>query len=409
MKVILVSRDQELGELCRDMLRQLSIEDLTIESADSKHQAADLTIWDLSDSRVTKHWELDGLAGDSTDLFIVSRKSLPDIQKFLPARAFGLLLKPVKRPVLHAFLSSVLNLQSDLTDSEGHTNAARSTRDNLLQALMEANLRLQECDQDRTNFLARALHDFRTPLTALHGYCDMLVRQDGSLQSDREDLLRRMQHSIARLAKMSKAMFELSIHHNTETKPNLIKTNIDTCIQNAVHQITPIAQEKGINVTVDLEPVETCLYADPAVIEQVLVNLLENACKFTRRGGSVEIRGRLSNSNEQISMPSNGDTKARTVPVYLVELQDNGMGILPERLESVFEEFTSYSGGGDRSGGGLGLAICKMLITAHKGKIWAASDQTGTIISFTLPLQPETLQTAPPSRLERTRAAAIGR
>src|SRR5580765_1189191 len=110
MKVILVSRDQELGELCRDILKQLSVADLTVESADSKHGPADLIIWDLSDSSVTKRWELDGLAGDSTDLFIVSRKSLPDIQKFLPARAFGLLLKPIKRPVLHAFLSSALNL-----------------------------------------------------------------------------------------------------------------------------------------------------------------------------------------------------------------------------------------------------------------------------------------------------------
>lgn len=408
MKVILVSRDQELGELCRDIVRQLSIADLTVESTNSKHGPADLTIWDLSDPSVIKHWELDGLADDSTDLFIVSRKSLPDIQKFLPAKAFGLLLKPVKRPVLHAFLSSALYPGSDLPESEGHPNATRSTRDNLLQALMEANLRLQECDHDRTNFLARVLHDFRTPLTALQGYCDMLIRQDGPLQSDREDLLQRMQHSIARLSKMSKAMFELSIHHNTETKPNLIKTNIDTCVQNAVHQITPIAQDKGINVTFDLDPADTCLYADPAVIEQVLVNLLENACKFTRRGGSVEIRGRRSNSNDQIDTPSNGDTKARTVPVYLVELQDTGMGILPERLESVFEEFTSYAGGGDRSGGGLGLAICKMLVTAHKGKIWASSDQTGTTISFTLPLQPETLQTLPRNRLARTRAVAVG-
>src|SRR5258708_38916243 len=137
----------------------------------------------------------------------------------------------------------------------------------------------------------------------------MLVRQDGSMQPNRDDLLQRMQHRIGRMSKMARAMFELSIHHNTETKPNLIKTNIDTCIQNAVNQITPIAQDKGINVTVDLDPVDTCLYADPAVIEQVLVNLLENACKFTKRGGSVEIRGRLSNSNEQIGMPINGDTK----------------------------------------------------------------------------------------------------
>ena len=409
MKVSLVSHDVELGELCRDVLRQLSIADLTIETPGSEHQTADLTIWDLSDSRVIKDWELDGLAGESADLFVVSRKSLPTIQKSIPARAFGLLLKPVKRPVLHSFLSSALNQRSGPPDRSDRTTAARDNRDHLLQALLEANLRLQECDQDRTNFLARALHDFRTPLTALQGYCDMLVREGGDpLQPDQIDLLQRMQHSIGRLSRMSRAMFELSIHHNTEGKPNLVKTNIDHCIQNAVHQITPIAQDKGISVTIDLDPADTFLYADPAVIEQVLVNLLENACKFTRRGGSVEIRGRLSHSSEPTEVLNNGQDKSRTVPVYLVELQDNGMGILPERLESVFEEFTSYAGAGDRSGGGLGLAICKMLITAHKGRIWAESDQKGTTISFTLPAQQNAFQGLPPTATEQARASGVG-
>src|SRR5262249_24076662 len=156
----------------------------------------------------------------------------------------------------------------------------------LLQTLLEANLRLQECDQDRTNFLARVLHDFRTPLTALQGYCDMLLRQSaGPVSADQTDLLQRMAHSIGRLSKMSKAMFELSIRHNSETKPNLARTNMDQCIQNAVNTVMPIAQEKAINIGVDLDPPDTWLYIDPASIEQVLVNLLENACKFTSRGG----------------------------------------------------------------------------------------------------------------------------
>jgi len=72
------------------------------------------------------------------------------------------------------------------------------------------------------------------------------------------------------------------------------------------------------------------------------------------------------------------------------------MGILPEHLDLIFEEYTSYSGARDRSGGGLGLAICKMLVAEHKGAIWAQSQRQGTTISFVLPLQPgQSMQVLP--------------
>ena len=387
MKIVLVSEDRELYELCKATLRQLSIEGPVLEAPGSRHAKADLTIWDLSSGPLPE--EPDDVAGGSGDLFVVSRKSLSNVQKLLPIDALGLLLKPVKRPVLHAFLAGALKRWlNPIGQKSGGANAARTDRDELLQALLESNIRLQECDQDRTNFLARALHDFRTPLTALQGYCDMLIRQSaGPLEPDQIDLLQRMQHSISRLARMSKAMFELSVHHNTERKPNLIRTNIDNCIQNALHQITPLAQDKGIEVTVDLDPPDVRLHLDPTAIEQVLVNLLENACKFTPRGGSIEVIGRLSVWNPRDSDRSEDGT----IQVYRVELRDTGMGILAEHLDSVFEEFTSYAGARDRSGGGLGLAICKMLITAHNGAIWAESDRQGTTMSFVLPLQQEVI------------------
>jgi signal transduction histidine kinase len=398
MKVILVSRDRELNTLCHGVLEQLSIDELVLETPGSRHGTADVTIWDLSSGEAPH-----GLAEDSHDLFVVSRKALPDVQKLLPVCTFGLLLKPVKRPVLHAFLSTALRSWGN--HSEDHQARTRlESRDQLLQALLEANVRLQECDQDRSNFLARALHDFRTPLTALQGYCEMLIRQSaGPLDADQIDLLQRMQHSIGRLSRTSRAMFELSIHHNTEAKPRLLKTNIDNCIQNAVHQIIPTAQDKGINVNLDLDPPDTYLYIDPAAIEQVFVNLLENACKFTPRGGAIEIRGRVSTPDGQ-PKSRNSLVERRSVSVYKVEVQDTGMGILPEHLESVFEEFTSYAGARDRSGGGLGLAICKMLVTAHKGAIWAESNEGGTTISLTLPMQHEGILGQPSNIVERTLA-----
>ena len=344
-------------------------------------------IWDVSPGTAIP--EREGDENGPKDLFVVSKVALGEVQKLVPGGGFGFLLKPVKGPVLAAFVSAAVNRWSGSEDKgSSASKSLRADRDELLQILLEANLRLQECDQDRTNFLARALHDFRTPLTALQGYCGMLIRQSaGPLDPGQIELLERMQHSIARLSKMSGAMFELTSRHNTDRRPNLIRSNVDNCVQNAADQIMPTAQGRGISVSVDLDPPDTHLYIDPAAIEQVLLNLLENACKFTRRNGSIEITGRLA-SWERPAREGNPSSK-ESFPVYKIEVRDNGMGILPEHLDSVFEEYTSYAGARDRSGGGLGLAICRMIIREHQGAIWAQSDRQGTRISFVLPLQQE--------------------
>ena len=386
MKVALVSQDRELYEVCRGTLRQFSIDGPVLETPGSKHSKADLTIWDISPGVALPERKDDGSV--SPDLFVVSKASLGEVQKAVAAGGFGFLLKPVKQPALAAFLAAAVNRWSGSTDKASNGKSPRADRNELLQILLEANLRLQQCDQDRTNFLARALHDFRTPLTALQGYCGMLIRQSaGPLDPGQIELLERMQHSIARLSKMSGAMFELTSRHNTERRLTLVRSSIDDCVQHATDQIAPMAQDKGITVNVDLDPPDTHLYMDPAAIEQVLVNLLENSCKFTRRNGSIEITGRLASWESLV--PAGGHSAKDLFPAYKIEVHDNGMGILPEQLDSVFEEYTSYAGARDRSGGGLGLAICKMLIAEHQGAIWAQSDRQGTKMSFILPLRQE--------------------
>ena len=406
MKVTLVSQDRELYEVCRATLRQLSIEGPVLEAPGSKHGKADLTIWDISQGIALPERKDD--RNGSPDLFVVSKGSLGEVQKAVPAGGFGFLLKPVKQPVLAAFLAAAVTRWSGAGDKGSNPGKSlRADRDELLQILLEANLRLQQCDQDRTNFLARALHDFRTPLTALQGYCGMLIRQSaGPLDPGQIELLERMQHSIARLSKMSGAMFELTSRHSTERRLNLIRSNIDNCVQNAVDQIMPMAQDKGISVSVDLDPADTYIYMDPGAMEQVLVNLLENACKFTRRNGSIEISGRLT--SWQREAPEGSFESEDASPAYKLEVHDNGMGILPEHLDSVFEEYTSYAGARDRSGGGLGLAICRLLIAEHQGTIWAQSDRHGTKMSFVVPVHQE-IVIGQGSRVNQTAAVAATR
>jgi len=208
MSVVLVSHDRELYNVCRAALRQFSIDGPIIVSPGSQPPKADLTIWDTP-TRIKRSDEKSDASG-SLDLFVVSRSWLEEAQKVVPA-GFGFLLKPVKQSVLASFLSAAISRWSDPGESSVLLGAnPKADRDELLQILFEANLRLQQCDQDRTNFLARALHDFRTPLTALQGYCGMLIRQSaGPLDPCQIELLERMQYSIGRLSKMSGAMFEL--------------------------------------------------------------------------------------------------------------------------------------------------------------------------------------------------------
>jgi two-component system, OmpR family, sensor histidine kinase KdpD len=117
----------------------------------------------------------------------------------------------------------------------------------------------------------------------------------------------------------------------------------------------------------------------------VLVNLIENSCKFAPKNGSIEIHGYsvLRNSGMQ---PRAAGVYTSAASGYRVDIQDSGPGVPTHLTEKIFEQYVSSSSSSDRSGGGLGLAICKAIITAHQGKIWATPSEKGGQFSFVLPL-----------------------
>jgi signal transduction histidine kinase len=265
----------------------------------------------------------------------------------------------------------------------------RADRDEILQCLIQANLKLQEYDQDRTNFLARAIHDFRAPLTAITGYCGLLIGEDlGKLTNQQREVLERMHRSAKKLSRMAGAMFQLSIAPRLELKLDLRPGEIRNCIEQAVHELLPCAEEKRLSISVDISASPEPLVFEHMQIEQVLVNLLDNACKFSPKGGSIEVRGypylwtQTSGNDERLAM---ADSESRGFNSYRVDVGDSGPGIPPTHMGKIFEEYTSYCGGVDRSGGGLGLAICRMILTHHKGRIWASSTHKGAVFSFVLP------------------------
>jgi signal transduction histidine kinase len=133
----------------------------------------------------------------------------------------------------------------------------------------------------------------------------------------------------------------------------------------------PLAEEKGVELMLDLPEQPLQAVMDREKTEQVVINLLGNALKFTPEGGRIIISGRLCDRE------GNGAQKAVEVSV-----KDTGCGIDPEDLECIFDKFRKGRG----SGTGLGLAIARHLIEAQEGKIWANSEiGKGSRFSFTLP------------------------
>lgn len=388
MNVNLISTDRELLGLCRSIMEALPGQDWTISAAPLEAaREADVCLWDIP---AGAQFPPDLKPHVSNHLFLVHRGDLPRFQKQFQGADAKILLKPITRATLEVFLAQAVAAHQD---RESATHSLRADRDEILQCLIQTNLRLQEYDQDRTTFLARAVHDFRAPLTALSGYCGLLLSEPlGPLSESQKEVLRRMHHSAKRLSRMASAMFELSVGRQVKRRPELRPSDIRECLEQALHEITPFADDKGIAIRADFSPIDTPVYFEAGQIEQVLINILDNACKFTPRAGSIEIRGYPFFWERRVTRQSTLLQAERRVRssmepnTYRVDIQDSGTGIPEQLLERIFEEYTSYAGSRDRSGGGLGLAITKMILHQHEGRIWAENTNSGPMFSFVLPL-----------------------
>ncbi|HTP36085.1 MAG TPA: HAMP domain-containing sensor histidine kinase [Candidatus Acidoferrales bacterium] len=387
MHAQLFSQDRELYRLCREVLSEIAGDDwnLTVVSAEQVSEDSDLSLWDchpdvpLPDCVFTS---------PSKHLFLVDRKDLARFREQTGADDGHILLKPVSRATLSAFLAS-----SGRNDHLSSAQSLRADRDEILQCLIQANLRLQEYDQDRTTFLARAVHDFRAPLTALSGYCGLLLSEPlGPLTQSQREVLQRMQHSAKRLSRMAAAMFQLSVGRHVKRRPDLQHGDIRDCLEQALHEITPFAEDKSIAINTDVVAPEQPLFFEAGQIEQVLVNILDNACKFTPKAGTIDVRcypyfweRRLTRS----AIPPGAERRHRVrydPNAYRIDIRDSGCPVPPEHLNDIFEEYTSYAGGRDRSGGGLGLAITRMIVNQHEGTVWAENTDQGPMFSVVLPM-----------------------
>lgn len=388
MNVVLVSGDSNLYKLCVEILAERSNQVGRLSTAMRANcpSDADLYIWDTGGDPIPP----EGLdQSPSKHLFLIERKDIAGLRDSTADIRTNILLKPVTRATLSTFLGLAFSAYEERVSA---ANRLRADRDEILQCLILVNLKLQEYDHDRTNFLARAVHDFRAPLTAVTGYCELLLNEAlGPMNEHQKQVLQRMSHSTKRLSQMASAMFELSIGSYVKRRPDLSPGDIRACVEQSRHEILPIAEENRISIYTNLQPERHSLYFERGQIEQVLINILENACKFTPQGGEVSIEGypffwdRATLQDDNACQSAGQDDTPGCPNSYRIDIRDSGSPIPEQHLDTIFEEYTSYAGGQDRSGGGLGLAICRMIATAHDGCIWVENTPEGPRFSLVLP------------------------
>lgn len=235
----------------------------------------------------------------------------------------------------------------------------------LIQDLTE----MRKLETARRDFVANLSHELRTPIASLKALTETL--QAGAIDDPAVagDFLGRMNAEADRLAQMAEELGELSRIEGGQVSLKKEPVDLPDLLAGVLDRLRAQAERAGLRLETRIDPGLPCVTADRGRLEQVLVNLVHNAIKFTAPGGRV-------------SVTASADSQHLTVSV-----SDTGVGISADDLPRVFERF--YKADRARAGGGtgLGLAIARHIIEAHQGKIWVESvEGRGSTFSFSLPL-----------------------
>jgi two-component system, OmpR family, phosphate regulon sensor histidine kinase PhoR len=276
-----------------------------------------------------------------------------------------------------------------------------------LLLLIDDETQLRYLETVRKDFVASVSHELRTPLASVKLLTEMLidtVNEDTVMASNTAN---RIIVEVDHLTELVDDLLELSRIESGRINLELEPTDIDGVLEVAADRLMPLATEHDINIEVSLAHDLPEVQADSVRIEQVLVNLIHNAIKFTGPGGVITLSAQRSMNAEAVAaIKSRDQLLAQTLncetPVVVVRVSDTGVGIGPDDLPRVFERFfkakempkPAINGSGVHSvgkynptGTGLGLAIARHIVEAHHGQIWVESHLgRGSTFSFTLPL-----------------------
>ncbi len=283
---------------------------------------------------------------------------------------FELAVTDVRHVVTFAVMFVVAVVISGLTkrvrDQADVARAEAVERERLAEEAHRARMQV-ETEQLRNSLLSSVSHDLRTPLAVVTGAASTLLEE--TLEPDvRRELTDTILQEADRLNRLVQNLLDMTRLEAGALRVRKQWHSLEEVIGGALDRAEKVLGDRGVETS--LQDDLPLVPLDAVLVEQVLVNLLENAAKHTPAKSAIRVAARLAGQGVE------------------VEVADRGAGVAPDERERVFEKF--HRATGDAPGAGLGLTICRGIVTAHGGRIWVdAREGGGASFRFTLPIEGE--------------------
>jgi len=268
----------------------------------------------------------------------------------------------------HAVTEQIIQLRNALEDANRFLERRVAERTAELQ---EALRKLSELSQMKANFVANVSHELRTPLTHIKGYLELLSTESlGSLSAEQKNALHVSRRSAARLESLIDNLILFSLAARGEMTLSLAPVNLNNVAEEIISYSRTKADDRNVALQLNVQPDIPFVQADEEKISWAILQLIENAIKFTPSGGKVTL-----------SIEQESDT------LIMISVSDTGIGIPADRMKEIYEPFHQLDSSSTRryGGTGLGLALVREIISAHGTLIEVQSeDKKGTRFCFPL-------------------------
>ncbi len=389
------SEEKVIGSITilRDMTKQ-KIAERKIRESENKiriildHSAAAITLTDEQERIISWNRYTEQMLGkNKDDIYLQHISSLYPQEEWKKIRAEGIR----KTGSRHHFETRALKKDGTVIDVDLSVNVLKDSNDNIVgsvgimqditeqkrvqQMLVKAKIAAEEANNSKSLFLANMSHEVRTPMNTILGLVDLTL--DTQLTPEQRDNLSTIKNAGDVLLSLLNDILDLSRVEAGKVQLENIELSVSHIIQSVCKGLEVLSRHKKLDIIRELDPnIPEFLIGDPVRIRQILVNLINNAIKFT-------FQGRITTA-----------VKVLNITDGICELQfsvrDQGVGIPKDKLETIFEAFTQADASTTRrfGGTGLGLAISKRLVELMGGRIWAESEEfKGSTFIFTAKLR----------------------
>jgi PAS domain S-box-containing protein len=268
----------------------------------------------------------------------------------------------------HEFSSDEIEFQGSLAGQVAMT----IHKSQLYEQIKEQADELEKANKEICDFTAMIAHDLRSPLSQVMGVSELMTQSVfGPVTEDQKKWLTKMTETARHLVNLVNDFLDVSKLEAGRVELTTEKINVEKLVDGILENFRFLAAEGKVALRKNISDSIHYLEGDRRRLEQVLGNLLGNAIKFTPPGGNIEVGAADDGDNAKIWV------------------KDTGVGIAHEELGKLFEKYKQTTSGrtSEHKGTGLGLLICKMIVEAHGGRIWAESEESkGTTFTFTIPL-----------------------